>query len=102
MRKLLPLLPCLIALCGFAQAPFDADAVPKASAARKQAIEACSARTDFKSSAEVIDCVVAADSAFAHAVHLSDSRILNTYLTGMKALDAGIVAGSVKPDEIAK
>jgi hypothetical protein len=102
MRKLLLLLPCLIPLCGFAQAPFDANAVTKASAARKLATAACGARTDFKTSADVIDCVVAADSNFAHAIHLNDPQLLDEYVTGVKALDAGIVAGSIKLDDIAR
>lgn len=101
MRKLLPLLPSLFLLCGFASAPFDADAVPHASAARKEAIAACSARKDFKSSAEVIGCIVAADSAFAHAIHLGNARTLNDYLAGMKMLEGRIVTGSIKPEEIA-
>ena len=102
MRKLLLFLPCLIPLCGFAQAPFDTNAVAKAADARKQSLEACGTRTDFKSSTEVVDCVVAADSAFAHAIHLSDPRLLDDYTNGVKALDAGIVAGSLKPDDIGK
>jgi len=84
------------------QAPFDVNAVTKADAARKQSLEVCGARTDFKSSTEVVDCVVAADSAFAHAVHLNDQRLLDDYTTGVKALDAGIVAGTLKPDDIGK
>jgi len=102
MRKLLLLLPCLMLLCGFAAAPFDADAVPKADAARKQALAACNARTDFKSTADVIDCVVAADRDFAHAVRLTNSKPLDDYTAGVKTLDAGIAAGTVKPDEVAK
>jgi hypothetical protein len=101
MRALLPLLPSLLLLCGFLPAPFDAEAVPHASAARKEAIAACGARKDFKSSAEVIDCLAMADSAFAHAIRLGNAKMLDDYLAGMKALEGRIVAGSIKPDEIA-
>jgi len=102
MRKLLLLLPFLIPMCGFTQAPYDVSAVTKAGTARKQALETCGARTDFKSSAEVIDCVVVADNNFAHAVHLSDPKLFEDYATGVKALDANIVAGTLKPDDIGK
>ncbi len=102
MRKLLLLLPCLVPLCGFAQPPFDASAATKAGAARKQSLEACGARTDFKSSTEVVDCVVAADKVFAHAVHLRDPKLLDDYAVGIRALDAGIVTGSFKPEDIGK
>jgi hypothetical protein len=102
MRKALLLLPCIIALCGFTQPPFDANSVTKARAARKLAIDVCGARKDFKSSAEVVDCVAAADSDFAHAVRLNDSKILGDYLAGVKSLDADILAGKLKPEELAK
>jgi hypothetical protein len=102
MRKALLLLPFIIALCGLTQAPFDANSVPKARAARKVAIDACSARTDFKSSTEVVDCVMMADSDFAHAIRLNDSKILGDYIAGVKSLDADNVAGTLKPGDIAK
>jgi hypothetical protein len=102
MRASLLFLPCLTLLCGFATAPFDADAVPKANQARKQALDACNARKDFKSTAEVIGCIVDADRAFAHAVRLIDSRPLDNYTAAIKTLDDGIAAGTVKPADVAK
>src|SRR5580704_16220664 len=83
MRKALLLLPFIIALSGFTQPPFDANSVQKARAARKLAIDACGARKDFKSSADVVDCVATADSDFAHAVRLNDSKILGDYMAGV-------------------
>jgi hypothetical protein len=102
MRKAALLLPFMILLCGFARAPFDADSVPRARTARQQAIDACRARTDFKTSADAVDCVTTADSDFAHAVRFNDSKILSEYMTGVKSLDADIVAGKLQPADIAK
>lgn len=102
MRKTLLFLPCLVLLCGFAVAPFEANSVPKANTARKQALEACNARKDYKSTAEVIDCVVTADREFAHAVRLTDLKPLDDYAAAVKVLDDGIAAGTVKPDEVGK
>jgi hypothetical protein len=50
----------------------------------------------------VIDCVVTADRDFAHAVRLSDSKLLDEYAAGVKTLDAAIAAGTIKPDEVGK
>jgi hypothetical protein len=99
MRKLLLLLPGLALHCGFGIAPFDVTEVPKADAARKQALAACRACTDFKSDAEVIDCVVAADREFARRVRLEDRKLIDDYSARVKLLDADIGAGTLKPGE---
>lgn len=100
MRKLLLLLPGLLFCGGFGVAPFDAGAVAKATAARRNAIEDCAARTDFKSDAEIIDCTVAADTDLAKSIRLRDTRLLADYAGRIKALESDIAAGGMTPADI--
>ena len=92
---------CFVGFCAFGMAPFDVAAMGKAQANFRQGWTACAARTDFKTAADSIDCVLAADRTLVTAIHLRDTHVFDAFVAKVKALSATVTAGTLAPKEAA-
>jgi len=90
---------CVAGFCAFDVPPFDLAAMSKAQANFRQGWTACAARTDYKTMADSIDCVLSADRALVTAIRLRDTHSFDAFIAKVKTLSGAIAAGTVTPTE---
>ncbi len=90
---------CFAGFCAFDVPPFDLTAMTTAQANFRQGWTACAARTDYKTLADSIDCVLAADRALVAAIRLRDTHSFDAFLAKVKTLSEAITAGTLAPAE---